>query len=259
VDNPEEKQTFTAVISTGRTGTVFLTHWINSHAGDEVAVHEPPFSRLVYLLGNLFGYHGWSRSGLVHLYMAIRKYRICGAKAYIELNPFLCPVSDLLAEIPYTLKVAHLVRDPRTWVPSLISHEASRRRKFLIRKVPFNLPRDRKFDRDWRTMTLVEKMLWRWSSFNRRISTLEHSGCQYELFRYEDLFSGNAETRESSRSQLLQFLDLGPAASASDVRPDKQYNASLKNAQFEFSNWTGREITFMQDIAGDQLRRFQYL
>lgn len=258
MDNSEEKPTFTTVISAGRTGTVFLTHWINSHAGNEVAVHEPPFSRLVYLLGNLFGYHGWSRSGLVRLYMAIRKYRICSAKDYIELNPFLCPVSDLLADIPYTLKVAHLVRDPRTWVPSLTSHEASGGRKFLIRKVPYNLPRDRKFDQEWRTMTLVEKMLWRWSSFNRRISMLEHSGCQYELFRYEDLFSSNAETLEKSRDHFLQFLGLAPTVSASDFHPAKHYNASLKDAQFDFSNWTGREITFMADIAGDQLRRFQY-
>jgi hypothetical protein len=241
-----------------RTGTVFLTHWINSNAGTEIAVHEPPFSRAAYLLGNLFAYRGWSRSGLVSLYMAIRKRRLIESKGYIELNPFLCPIADLLADTSCKLKVAHLVRDPRTWVPSLISHEASGRRRFLIRKVPFNMPREREFDQEWRTMTLIEKMLWRWSSFNRRISTLEHGDCQYEWFRYEDLFSGDAETRDKSRGRLLQFLDLAPTASPVDTHPGRQINASLKNPQFEFSNWTGREIKFMEDVAGDQMRRFHY-
>jgi len=258
VNKSEGQPTFKTVISAGRTGTVFLTHWINSQAEKEIAVHEPSFSRAVYLLGNLFGYHGWSRSGLIRLYIATRKNRFAGSPDYIELNPFLCPVADVLADIPCSLQVAHLVRDPRTWVPSLISHEASGRRKVLIRSVPFNLPRDRKFGREWRSMTLVQKMLWRWSSFNRRISTLERGGCQYGLFRYEDLFSGKAEIREQSRGRFLRFLDLAPAASAGDFGPGKHYNASLKNAQFEFSNWTEREKTFLQDIAGDQLRQFQY-
>jgi hypothetical protein len=156
------------------------------------------------------------------------------------------------------VKVAHLVRDPRTWVPSLISHEASGRRKYLIRKVPFNLPRDKKFDQEWRNMTLVEKMLWRWSAFNRAISTLEHSGCQYELFRYEDLFSSNAEILAQSRGRFLRFLDLGPKPSAGDSGPARKYNASRKHLQFEFSNWTEREIAFMQDIAADQLSQYKY-
>lgn len=259
MSNPEEKQTFSAVLSAGRTGTVFLTHLINSQAGDEIAVHEPPFSRLVYLMGNLFGYHGWNRSGLIRFYMAIRKSRIDRTKNYIELNPFLCPVAELLADIPYTLKVAHLVRDPRTWVPSMISHEASGRRKFLIRKVPYNLPRDKKFGQEWRTKTLIEKMLWRWSVFNRAISTLEHSGCQYKLFRYEDLFSGNTEALAESRGRFLRFLDLRPNSSAGDSSFGKKYNASKKDFKFEFSNWNEREVAFMQDIAGDQLSRFQYL
>ncbi len=256
--NPEENPSFTAVISTGRTGTVFLTHLINNHAGHEVAVHEPYFSRLFYLLGNLFSHYGWSRSGLVRLYMAMRKFRIGSAKDYIELNPFLCPLADLLADIPYTLKVVHLVRDPRTWVPSLISHEASGRRKFLIRKVPFNLPRDRRFGQAWNALTLVEKMIYRWSALNRTISKLEHSGCQYELFRHEDLFSSNAETLMESRGRFLWFLDLEPDFSESGFRSGKKYNVSCKLPQFEFSNWTEREKAFMQEIAGDQLSRFQY-
>lgn len=255
---PEEKSCFTAVISTGRTGTVFLTHLINNHAGAEVAVHEPHFSRQVYLLGNLFNYYGWSKSGLVHLYMATRKFRIGGAKDYIELNPFLSPLADVLADIPYTLKVAHVVRDPRTWVPSMISHEASGRRKFLIRKVPFNLPRDRQFAQAWNELTLVEKMLYRWSALNRTISTLAHSGCQYELFRHEDLFSSNAETLAESQGRFLRFLDLKPDFSEIGFRSSKKYNVSRKLPQFEFSNWTEREKTFMQQMAGDQLSRFQY-
>ena len=253
-----EKLTFNAVISTGRTGTVFLTHFINSIAGDEVAVHEPSFSRQLYLLGNLFGYHGWNRTSLVRRYMVIRKSRIGCAQDYIELNPFLCPVADLLADIPYTLKVAHLVRDPRTWVPSMISHEASGYRKPLIRKVPFNLPRDKRFGREWHKMTLVEKMLWRWSVFNRNISKLELSGCQYELFRYEDIFASDSETLVSSRERFLRFMGIGASTSVGDSSPDKKFNASRKSAQFEFSNWTEREKAFLQNIAENQLSRFQY-
>lgn len=253
-----EKPTFNAVISTGRTGTVFLTHFINSAAGDEIAVHEPSFSRQLYLLANMFSYHGWNRSSLVRLYMAIRKSRIGSEQNYIELNPFLCPVADLLADIPYTLKVAHLVRDPRTWVPSMISHEASGYRKFLIRKVPFNLPRDKKYGKEWHKMSLVEKMLWRWSVLNRTISKLEHRGCQYELFRYEDIFSSNSETLANSRGRFLRFMDLGMDSSVDNTSSDKKFNASRKRPQFEFSNWTEREVAFLQDIAGDQLSRFQY-
>ena len=231
---------------------------INSHAGFELAVHEPPFSRPLFLLGNFFRYHGWNRSGLVRLYIAMRKSRIGRPTGYIELNPFLCPLADLLADIQFPLKLAHLVRDPRTWVPSLIAHEASGRRKMLVRMAPFNLPRDRQFKRHWHSMTLIEKMLWRWSVYNRNLSELQNRGCHYRLFRYEDLLSGDAETMKKNRLEFLEFLAVEPIAGTGDFHPRQKYNASRKQAEYEFPNWTEREVAFMHATAGDQLAQFGY-
>jgi hypothetical protein len=254
----KNERVFTAVISAGRTGTVFLTHWINARVGETVAVHEPPFSRPVYLLGNLFSYYDWNRDVLSRVYLAIRKPRIHRSTAYIELNPFLSPISDLLASGSYALKVAHLVRDPRTWVPSLISHEASGLRKLLTRLAPFNMPRDRQFLDKWNSLTLVEKMLWRWSVFNRKISALENRDCEYELFRYEDIFSSDAETHAKSRDRLARFLDLPTISTTSESLPAEAYNASSKDPRYEFSNWCEGEVAFMQQIAGEQLSKFRY-
>ena len=61
------------VLSTGRTGTVYLTQLLNAQAGRLIAKHEPPYSRAAFVLANMFNYHGWGRKHILRFYVARRR------------------------------------------------------------------------------------------------------------------------------------------------------------------------------------------
>ncbi|MBS8227103.1 hypothetical protein [Vannielia litorea] len=201
------------VLSAGRTGTVFLENLINRHFPEVFIAHEPAPTRSLMMLGNLrndFGLMGGAARWLSRRHQ--RAFHGPSGKR-IEVNPFLCAVTDLLPHPTRPLRIVHVVREPGGWAQSMTTFKASSRYRHVIDYVPFAKPFPAPRPAGWRGLSPFEKSLHRWVWCNRRIAALAEKAEAYALVRSEDIFSGEAERRDAAMNRVFDVLQLEPPAS----------------------------------------------
>ncbi|MEM7598532.1 MAG: hypothetical protein AAF382_12630 [Pseudomonadota bacterium] len=195
------------VLSAGRTGTMFLENLVQTHCAGVTIEHEPSPSRQLMMLGNLR-----NDLGLMHRAtrrMAIRHQAATHARDHhIEVNPFLCAVTDLLPHPTRPLRILHMVRAPGDWAQSMTTFKASSRYRHVIDFVPFAKPFPAPRPRGWRNLSPFEKSLHRWVWCNDRIAALAKTAQAYALVRSEDLFAGDAADRDAALAKIVDVLDL---------------------------------------------------
>lgn len=200
------------ILSAGRTGTVFLTDALGRKLPGAMVVHEPWPGRYGLILANMRRKFGTSgrllrlllKVGLkARLKRAIREKKSC----YIEANPFLCACVDLLPDLGLPFSIIHMVRAPESWASSITSFRASGYRRWLIPFIPFAMPFPEPRPAGWRSLTNMEKALWRWQFCNEEIIKLKHSCPSYMLLRYEDVFSDDPRIRQQQAEKISIFLD----------------------------------------------------
>jgi hypothetical protein len=197
------------VLSAGRTGTVFLQRLMDDHLNGVTAAHEPGATRYQMILANLRNDWGIGGSALEWIFERSRTRRIAAAKgAYVEINPFLCAMTDLLPKPGHRLKIVHMVRDPATWAASIATFKASVRFRRFIDKIPFAKPYPVPRPQGWRSLTEYERALWRWNWCNGRIGQLRPIADAYALVRYEDLFAPEPATRLAALETIMTTLEL---------------------------------------------------
>jgi hypothetical protein len=197
------------VLSAGRTGTVFLTHTLPERFPRLVCHHEPPGSRSNLVFANARNLTGLGTRLLRARFRAGLERRLAGVPSgstYVEVNPMLCPLADLVGELP-DLRVIHLVREPASWVRSIRAFRASERFRPLIDHLPLATPFPAPRPPGWSRLDPVCQALWRWRYCNERILALEDVAARYDRFRYEDLFQAGPAQAASLRG-LLAALDL---------------------------------------------------
>jgi len=197
------------VLSAGRTGTVFLQRLVGDHLDGVTVVHEPAATRYLMILANLRNDWGIGGSALKWLFEWARSRRIsAGPGIYVEINPFLCAMTDLLPKPGHGLRIVHMVRDPATWAVSITTFKASTRFRHGIKYVPFAKPYPVPRPEGWQRLNEYERSLWRWNWCNERIGQLEANSEAYALVRYEDLFAPNSSVRSAAFETLVTTLDL---------------------------------------------------
>lgn len=197
------------ILSAGRTGTVFLETFLNTHGSGVTAVHEPSPTRYQMMLANLRNDLGVG-GGLLRRWVASR-YRDRAARAgdaYVEINPFLCPMTDLLPGAAGRLHVVHMVREPASWARSICLFKGSARTRWAIDLVPFAKPYPAPRPDGWRRLDEVEKALWRWRWCNERILALAPACESFTTVRYEDLFGDDRATRTGALDRVVATLDV---------------------------------------------------
>lgn len=221
------------VLSPSRTGTVFLTDALRSRFPQVRFEHEPAPARWELMLGNARNDVGLGKALVRRLFRRARRKRLAqlppGGK-YIEINPMLCPITDLLADVPQPLRVVHMVRDPRTWTPSILSFKASGIRRHVIDLIPFAKPYPSPRPPGWRSLSETERALWRWRFCNEQILQLRPACAQYTLVRYEDLFSADRALQERTLTTLLAGLDLDAGGDLAWFQTNQRINASPRAA-----------------------------
>lgn len=127
---------------------------------------------------------------------------------YVEINPFLCPMTDLLPENGKTLRVVHMVREPGDWANSMTNFKASARFRDVIDYVPFAKPYPSPRPQGWAKLPEIERALWRWHWCNRLIENLKPHCEAYALVRYEDLFSTDPQVVSRTVKLASETLNL---------------------------------------------------
>jgi|GEM_PF-6508444 len=198
------------IASTGRTGTTYLESIFS--CVDSVAVkQEPPPSRVLYMLSNLSAVEipiieqGASRGALcIYVNTRRRWMRKCRKSFYIEINPFL---SNLLPDIVYSQvvpdAVLHIVRNPVSWVKSMIRFGAYSWRRLLVPYLPYVYFRPPYGAPGWGKLSFAQRLAHEWNYRNKRILDAKAGIQNYSLLRYEDLFQG----KRLNMKLLAQTID----------------------------------------------------
>ena len=215
------------MLSAGRTGTVALAKRLGELLPSAVVVHEPPPARLELLIGNLRNDTGLGADLARRLFLRTRRRRLKRLPAgsgYVEINPLLCPIIDLLPALKVPFNVVHMVRQPATWAQSITAFGASARYRTVIDFIPFAKPYPCPRPRGWNGMTETERALWRWRVCNERILALRSQCAAYALVRYEDVFSNDAGRRAESFAQVLRLMPGNPASRTASIDLSERHN-----------------------------------
>ena len=245
------------VLSAGRTGTVFLSRILDSKLGGLRCVHEPRPSRLTLMMGNLRNRTGIGTRLIHEVFrraLAKRLAHLSPGDRYVEINPMLCPITDVLVALDAPLRVVHLVRDPRTWVRSIRSFKASGLRRHVIDYVPIATPFPPSRPRGWRHLDASQKALWRWRFCNEQILKLRSSSDAYACVRYEDLLGDDAALQQSALRRILRCLELETPENV----PWFDTQTRLNPAPSTLSSEVEVEEAAVQSICGPLLSEFGY-
>lgn len=197
------------ILSAGRTGTVFLEKLLATYAPGTVTEHEPKPTREQMMMANMRNDWGLRANGLKRWFNAARNRREQRAGGqYIEINPFLCAMTDLLPDPARPIRVVHITRDPSSWARSMTVFKASTKFRLIIDYIPFAKPYPSPRPEGWASWSFYERNLARWSWCNAQIAKLKIEAQAYTHLRYEDLFSADIATKEAAVMQVFDTLDL---------------------------------------------------
>lgn len=245
------------ILSAGRTGTVWLAQTLGVKFDDVQFVHEPPPARTELMLGNMRNRLGIGRNFLRKRFLSTREKRVARllpGNSYVEINPMLCPITDLLGELSMPLNVVHQVRDPRTWTTSILRFKAAGFRRHLIDYIPFATPYPCPRPPGWRKLGPVERTLWRWRYCNEQILKIKPKCDRFALVKYEDIFSDDQAIRHVAMVQILETLRVPPNIDFSSHVIENRINTS----QRENSSEQLPDESVVQSICGKLLSQFGY-
>ncbi|RKT35264.1 hypothetical protein BXY70_1295 [Roseovarius halotolerans] len=187
---------------------MFLENLIARHCPGVTAEHEPSPSRYLMMLGNMRNDWGVMACATRRLARYHQEKHHGKPGKYIEINPFLCPVTDLLAATPAPIRIVHMLRSPGAWAQSMTTFKASTRYRHVIDYVPFAKPYPAPRPKDWNRLSPFAKGLHRWNWCNTRIAALEPVAQSYIRVRCEDLFSEDPERSRTVLAGIFATLDL---------------------------------------------------
>jgi len=253
---PQYFQHTSFVLSAGRTGTIFLADLLKNNFPQNVTVHEPFPSRYEFLLANLRNETNVGKRMVKWLFLKSRHKRLSRLEMqqlYIEINPFLCPMTDLLLELQIPLHVVHIIRNPIDWARSITSFRASRRFRYMIDYVPYARPLPFPRPSEWKNLGELDQALWRWRYCNENISDLRDLCDDYVVIRYEDLFSPSLDLRKQTLRTVLSGLQIELVGDLPEFDISRRLNpAPMVKSKDHSSDDSVRKI------CGDLMRSFGY-
>ncbi len=240
------------VVSTGRTGSLALAQYLDAAFEGVTAVHEPKPSRFLRIAANAHLAGKISDETATRLFLRARQHVWSESHdpIFVESNPFLVGLLDVFGQACLDPRVIHVVRDPRTWVRSVLNFGSRRGiKRIAARVVPYWVVKPEQLtfapQRPYRKMTHVEWLSWYWQLANQHLRRgSELYGDDYLLVRYEELFrKGGDGIRTLARwiglsereDQLDPLLKIPVNTSRSDTVPhwpawsDKDRNVLLKH------------------------------
>lgn len=250
------------IVSTGRTGTIFLSRLFRDLYPDSASYHERGNSRLIQILTNLHFSHLFPKSGLKLTWKILKGNEVetCEKKYHIDANNFLYGLASLAPELYPNLKVLHIIRDPRTYVTSQLNFSRQKRTSFIGNYlIPFwqpnpflvgEIPVHQSFG-----FTRFQKYCWIWDFKNRVIAQLENSKTPYLCVRFEDLFE--SPKPEIEFNKITEFLGLGRVKDINQ-RFREPANSSKPTFFPNWEDWTAKQAKQLHELCGNQMKKYGY-
>lgn len=181
------------ILSTARTGTRALAEGLNG--GEVCSPHQPPYSRPLTIADNFY-LHGWLPQRVLEgLVMRWRAPQIRGVacRYYVQLFSLDYWPAFILSRRLENVHIIHIIRDPRTWVPSYINWMHTRWQSAIAnRLVPGWHPSGfwtRQFSlSQWLKMDSFQRVCWHWTYKNGLLERLFARHPRYRQVHFEALF-----------------------------------------------------------------------
>lgn len=244
------------ILSSGRTGTMFLARYFDSNYEGVTARHEPPLSRLIRMASHARMEGFLSDQSLRALLAWIKK----GGEPdrgglSIEANPYLSGCADLLSDVWENPTVIHVIRDPREHARSALKHGMSRGLKRQLNlHLPFWYPNVRRLlDLDHRPNWL-EMAACVWRLFNSLLKEAAPRYGEYHLLRYEEIFDGSF----SGLQRLCGILGLDYRDEGSVVSPRERINQGRLRVLPPWPEWTPEQCRQLHRICSPLMEEYGY-
>lgn len=248
-------------LSTGRSGSLFFYTFFRNYYPELAISHQSRGSRIINILGNL------------PLKESLKKKLIKSAFIFFKGSELPGSAVDPLISIPVlyqlkykilknkNIKIVHLIRDPRTFVPSFLNWKnSSFKRRLLHHFIPFWQP-SIKVDRntifsDRMSFSKFKQFCFVWNYKNELIKkTFEHSN-NYLLVRIEDITS--SQDRNENLSNLIKFLELPTKEMDLSSFIQKKVNESKTNSFPTYNNWSNEQKKYLHEKCGKLMKDFGY-
>jgi hypothetical protein len=256
------------VLSTGRTGTQALAHYFNTCYDNVTALHEPKPTRHFRVMSNRAMAGKLSKDTAVRTLVRSRRRLVekITRPVYIESNWYLYGFLDALKEVFGRPKVLHVVRDPRTFIPSYLNYGTfSGLKKVATTFLPYWYLRPEQVEKNptktWSQLTQPERLAFHWHVVNREIDRgAGLYGDDYLLLRYEDVFPRKLAEHETppGLARLLGWVGLPPNDRLLEMMRDKKMNASRNRGFPKWEEWDGPTRDAVLAMCGDQMRQYGY-
>ena len=250
------------IISTGRTGTKFIANLLNRHLSDACVYHASPYTPMINILCNahLAGY--LPRNAVEYTWGIFKKKELstCHKGIYIDSNNHLYALPLISPNLYPGLKVIHIIRDPRSYVPSHINWMKHRPKSYFAHHfVPFWQPNGFLMGeftaKNWLKASTFERFCWIWDYKNAVIKKIQDTDIDYLSIRFEDIFLSNDGTKNINK--LLAFAGLPPALTSINELQTRENQAKERTFP-EWIKWTNELSAQMDKICGKRMLEYGY-
>ena len=244
------------LLSTGRTGTMFLAHFFDRHSANVRAFHEPYPSLLRLGLDTAVA-HVTIEAAAAQLARDRRWYlQRLDRPTYLEANNRLFALAPAIQQAYPGAGIIHIVRDGRAVVRSGLARGWYGPADRFPRLAATDFPDD-PWREAWAGWGELQKGAWLWQKQNRIIRRSAAHLPGYRLYRFEDLFAGQVDGWTAVRD-LIRFID--PQLRLSDQALAAAFARKI-NAQALPAPpppWTLAQDAAFTAIAGPEMAHYNY-
>jgi len=256
-----EKTVF--IVSTGRTGTAAIASYLNQGFMGVQAFHEPKPSLHLRLASNAFQAGRLSDRSMIAL-LAWTRRRLCArvrGPVYVEANPYLYGFVEFLPRVFSRPRFVHIIRDPRTFVRSVINFGSFRGVKRIVGAwLPYWLLNPEQVEPSVLSrathLTHIERSAWRWRFFNERLERAGRLyGDDYLCVRFEDLFCPDG----SGIRQLAAWIGVSEIPGQLHNLLTRKVNESTGNEIETWDSWSEADKQCVLTHCRELMARYGYL
>lgn len=259
------------VLSTGRTGTVFLAGLLDQ-VSSVISAHEPKPSRILNAWTTAY-LEGKVSDEFMAAVLANKRRGLADTNKdiYVEMNNFIAGFAEAASEVFENASVIHIVRDPRDFITSLTNRgDDEGIRKFFNKYVPHwaYVPRGIKK----RDLDAFTRAAYRWVAINESLSGWgKKNPGRYHLFKFEDILDHNNPHKIDPvleaiglRHKQISGLNYAPEPHYQKAkfslidRPIDANNTSSRQAMAKWRDWTDDDKKRVAEICGPLMNQYGY-